>query len=377
MTAPRDDERPAAQPAEPLPPPPPLAQIGIGGLSSPRAQAGHTAPAGPTAPRGEGPPGQAAPQTPPILAPPVPPAAVGQAGQTAPAPARTGGPGSTTTGTATSAAATATATRSVAAPLPAPAAIADTERQDPPDTGSDPHRPPDGNGRRLPGGRLTPLRIGSHLASRAFLAQLRISSPHTGLILGTDRQQRPVTARLFRPTPYRSTLVGGVWAGQLVAFRALALGARVAVVTVEPHAWHSFGERSTGRSDRVAILTAEQPLAMPATAQQPALVVYDLGLAGASSPQPLGPWQTQLTIVRQLDQSGVSAIQDCDLVLLQRLSGDEAALASGALRLPARSSRFLQVMADDMVALIGDGAQRYIWVAQTDLERQYTGAPRR
>lgn len=385
MTAPRDEERPA-QPAEPLPPPPPLTQIGIGGLSSPRAQAAQAPPAGGTAPAGQTVPPPAQPVAPaqptartitpaqpaPRTVVPPQPAPAEQA-----ASARNAVPGSTATGTATRAVATATVPRSAAAPLAAPIAIADTDRQDPPGTVFDTRRPPEGNGHRIPSGRLTRLRIGSHTASRTALAQLRISSPGTGLILGADRQQRPVSTRFFRPTPYRSTLVGGGWAGQLVAFRALALGARVAVITAEPHAWHSFGERSTGRSDRVAILTAEQPLALPATAQQPALIIYDLGLAGARAPQPLGPWQTQLTIVRQLDQSGVSAIQDCDLVLLQRLASDEAALVSGVLRLSAQSTRFLQVMPDDMVALIGDGAQRYIWFAQTDVERQYTGAPRR
>ena len=30
-----------------------------------------------------------------------------------------------------------------------------------------------------------------------------------------------------------------------------------------------------------------------------------------------------------------------------------------------------------MVALLGGGADRYVWLAQTELERHYTGAPRR
>lgn len=355
MTAPRDEGRSAIQPAEPLPPPPPLTQFTAAGLSSPRAQAAA----------------QAAP------APSTPPAQAHIPAQQA-TPAQAGVTGATMPETAARAAATAVAgVRSTPVPLAAPVAVADTDRQGPPDAGVDPRHPPKGNGHRLPSGRLARLRIGSHTASRAALAQLRVSAPDAGLILGADRQQRPVSARFFRPTPYRSALVGGGWAGQLVAFRALALGARVAVITADPHAWHSFGERSTGRGDRVTVLTADQSLAMPATARQPALVIYDLGLTGARAPQPLGPWQTQLTVIRRFDQAGAAAIAECDLVLLQRLASDEAALVSDALRLSAQSVRFLQVMPDDMVALIGDGSQRYIWFAQTDVERQYTGAPRR
>jgi hypothetical protein len=77
----------------------------------------------------------------------------------------------------------------------------------------------------------------------------------------------------------------------------------------------------------------------------------------------------------QVVYSGVPSIQDCNLVMLQRLGSAEAALVGGALRLPAPSTQFLQVMADDMIALVGDGSDRCIWFSQTDVERQYAGAP--
>lgn len=393
-----------AQPAAPsLPPPPP----GVpGALSGPHAavarpQASATPP-DPAAAPGT-PHGAPLPQRPPL--PPPPPLtqfangpggavlgrdatlsspavqAAGPAPATAAPPAQTASPAQTSSGTATRAAtqaAAATASRAAAVPLSEARAVPDTTPQAPPGTVYESRRPPGGgDGHRGLSGKLARLRIGSHTASRSALAQLRISSPGTGLILGADRQQGPVSVRFFRPEPTRIALVGGAWAGQLVTFRALALGARVAVVTADPQAWQGFGERATGRGDRVAVLSAEQPLAVTASAQQPILVVYDLGQLGATAPQPLGPWQTQLTILRQLSQPGVPSIQDCNLVMLQRLGSTEAALAGSSLRLPAASTQFLQVMADDMIALVGDGAERYIWFAQTDVERQYAGAPRR
>lgn len=226
-------------------------------------------------------------------------------------------------------------------------------------------------------GKLPRLRIGSHVVSRSALAQMRVASFGSGLVLGADRDKKPVSARVFRPGPTRITLVGGVWAGQLLAFRALALGARVVVVTTEPHAWQGLGEWATGRTDRVSVMTTLQPLAVAADARQPLLIIHDFGLVGAAAPQPLGSWQTQLTILRQLDQPGVPAVQDCELVIMQRLGNAEAALVGRALRLPTASTQFLQVMADDMVALVGDGADRYIWLTQSDVERQYAGLPRR
>ncbi|GHJ57103.1 hypothetical protein Nm8I071_64100 [Nonomuraea sp. TT08I-71] len=49
-----------------------------------------------------------------------------------------------------------------------------------------------------------------------------------------------MTVRLFRPTTTRLLLVGGVRAAQLLALRALALGARVAVQTTRPRVWEPF-----------------------------------------------------------------------------------------------------------------------------------------
>jgi hypothetical protein len=226
-------------------------------------------------------------------------------------------------------------------------------------------------------GKLPRLRISSHSVTLGALSQMGISSPGTGLILGADVDQRAVPVRLFRPEPTRVTLVGGAWAAQLVLFRALALGVRTVVMTGDPASWHGFGERATGMSGRVAVVHGEQTMTFAASAQQPVLVVYDLGLVGPGSAPELGPWQTQLTVLRQLDEPGVPAVQECQLVILQRLSMVESALAASALRLSGQSAQLLQRMEDDMVALLGGGADRYVWLTQTGVEHQHIGPPRR
>ncbi len=311
-------------------------------------------------PGGPGAPGQAAP--PPVALPPIPAAAPPVA-----APAQPGAY------TMTRATAQATAVTGSAATLVGPGqtaeaiAIPDAGVNRPPGSAPDGRRPGPGRGTRALTGRLARLRIGSHSVSRSALAQIKVAAVGAGLILGADRHHAPVSVRIFRPEPTRVTLVGGPWAGRLMAFRAFAVGARVAVITAEPQAWQEFGYRATGQPDRVMVIGAQQPLAMAASAQQPILVIDEFGTAGGTSPQALGPWQTQLTIVRQLDPAGVPLVQDCDLVMLQRLRVEEATVASKALRLPGASTQFLQVMADDMVALVADGADRYISFAQTDV----------
>jgi hypothetical protein len=236
-------------------------------------------------------------------------------------------------------------------------------------------RPAEG-GPDLPG-RLARLRIGWHSASLRALELMGVSSPGTGLILGADVDQRPVPVRFFRTEPTRVALVGGVWAAQTVTFRALAFGATVIVLTGDPAAWQGFGERATGRTDRVSVLTGERPLRLQGTPQQPVLVVYDLGMAGPSVSVDLGPWQTQLTVLRQLDERGVPALQESHLVMMQRLAFSEAALAATALRLTGESAQLLQQMEDEMLALIGGGADRYVWISPTSVEQRQGGPARR
>ncbi|GHJ05645.1 hypothetical protein TPA0907_00120 [Micromonospora humidisoli] len=43
--------------------------------------------------------------------------------------------------------------------------------------------------------------------------------------------------------------------------------------------------------------------------------------------------------------------------------------AQQALRLPPDSGRFLRVMADDMLTLVGGGADRHLWISQTPVEQ--------
>ena len=253
--------------------------------------------------------------------------------------------------------------------------IPDGGRQNPPGNSDEQTGP----GTRPSGlsGRLTRLLIGSHTISRSALSQLRVSSYSAGLLLGADRNQQPVPVRLFRAQPTRVALVGGPWASQLVVFRSLALGARITVITTDINSWQGFGERATGRADRVTVLTAQRPWDWAASAQQPGLMIYDLGPAGATAPEPLGPWQTQITVLRQLEPSERALIQAADMVLLQRLGAEEARVAGPALRLPAQSVELLQGLSDDMIALVADGGDHYISLTPTALEREHTGVPRR
>ncbi|MGA8118192.1 MAG: hypothetical protein WCA46_31560, partial [Actinocatenispora sp.] len=237
--------------------------------------------------------------------------------------------------------------------------------------------PPHGAANGRPMRALQRLRIGSHVITESDMGKLRVSASGTGMLLGRDRQEKPVIVRFFRPEPTRATSVGGIWLARLVAFRALALGARIVLFTSRPAAWERFGRWATGRDDRVAVMPQERPVAVEASAAVPALLIYDVGLLGASARPVLGPWQTQLTVLNQLTAYGFPAVQESNLVAMQRLSGDEAFAAASVLRLTGETPQLLQVLRDDMIALIGGGADRYVWTQPSDIERSQFGAPTR
>ena len=66
-----------------------------------------------------------------------------------------------------------------------------------------------------------------------------------------------------------------------------------------------LGEWATGSTDRVAVLPVNQQVNALATPQEPVLLLYDAGLLGPSVQPTLGPWQTQLTVLRQLTSYGL------------------------------------------------------------------------
>jgi hypothetical protein len=226
-------------------------------------------------------------------------------------------------------------------------------------------------------GRLDRVTAGWHTASRSALRLLGLPALGSGLLLGMDGERRPASVRVFGPAATRLTLIGGVWAAQVILLRALALGASAMILTSDPAPWRRLGETATGEADRVVVLPPEQRVVAFATAAQPALIIHDLGTTGPASHLALGAWQAELILLRQLDQPGVPFVRDSDLVLAQRLSPAEARLAASTQRLTRGQADRLQSLGDDMVALIGDGSDRHVWVAATQIEQELFGAARR
>ena len=146
-------------------------------------------------------------------------------------------------------------------------------------------------------------------------------------MVGTNRHGAPVLARLFRAEPTRAMLVGGVRGAQLIALRAMALGARVVVQTARPQAWEPFVRGVSAPGETIAVIPPGRPVAAPpGNAAAPAARRGRRRPGRRPTAWPGAGWQASLVVRDDLTAVDVDALARADLVVLQPLRPDEAAL---------------------------------------------------
>jgi type VII secretion protein EccE len=234
--------------------------------------------------------------------------------------------------------------------------------------------------RHLEGAQLPGLAATLPLGGQAVDGR-RIDAPElpispAGLMIGRNQGGGAVLIRLFRPEPTRALLVGGLPGAQLLAFRAMATGARVLVRTTRPHAWEPFARGAAVPGEAITILPPGRPFDAPAgSVRHPTLTVLDTGAApGGPEPARDAGWQTTLVVRDEFGAPDVPHATEADLVILQRLTPAEATLLGGTLGLGETASYFPR-MRTDMVAVINRRAVRWAVFSQTPIEQGLIGEP--
>lgn len=216
-------------------------------------------------------------------------------------------------------------------------------------------------------------RIGLHLTSSAAFAgsELRVSG--AGLMIGRNRQKLPVALRLFRAKPTQVLLVGGVRCAQLLAFRALALGARLFIHTAREQEWDAFLRRCGVGREVAAFLPPGASPPVPGTLAQPHLVIVDVGPTMEPAPGAGAPWRATLVVREDLASWDVGLLQHSDLVVLQRLTESEAAVAASGLSLP-EAQTWLSRIHPEMVAVISRARLQWVLLGPTATEQSLMGS---
>ncbi len=223
---------------------------------------------------------------------------------------------------------------------------------------------------------MTPLpasELGVHLADADTADALSIHTGGCGLIIGVNDYGRPVAITLFRPEPTAVLAVGGLRLAQLIAFRALGIGAQLFVETGRPAAWSSFA-RESGLEWGASHIRTQVGHAQRGTLDQPQLLVVDSESSAVAEAEERtsGPWSAVLTVRSQLSAWDTAELARADLVLMQRLSDAEAKVACPLMNLPD-CERALTMLRSDAVALITHSELRIVRVDQTSIEQRVIG----
>jgi type VII secretion protein EccE len=236
----------------------------------------------------------------------------------------------------------------------------------------------DGLAATLPLGGAAPPDVPGRPADGALpstvIDGLELPVAAAGLMLGNNRNGDPVVARFFRPEQTRALLVGGVRCAQLVALRAMALGARVVVQTARPQAWEPFVRGAAVPGESIAVVPPGRAIEIPpGSALHPLFVVVDMGPVGADT-RPGAGWQATLVVRDEFSAADVDVASRADLLLLQPLRPDEATLVGAALGL-GDTAQWLTRIRPDMLGLVNRRAVRWTALAQTPIEAQLIGPP--
>ncbi|WPO71008.1 hypothetical protein [Streptomyces sp. KN37] len=220
-------------------------------------------------------------------------------------------------------------------------------------------------------------RHGQHGLSTEQLDALYLPIGDDGVVIGVDAEGQPATLGLNRPTPYDVLFIGGLWTAQVIALRAAAVGARVAVETGRAGAWAQLVQALGVGPSGMAVHDVGRVPPQGASAGSPVLVVRDCGMRPPRGRVVAGPWQSVLTVLPYLSPVAPRLMRQARLVGVQRVSPDEATLIGRELGLPGGDVDSLPTLADGVTLWCADRDRQYVMTQATDAETGLLGAARR
>ncbi|GAA1256129.1 hypothetical protein GCM10009665_53220 [Kitasatospora nipponensis] len=216
-----------------------------------------------------------------------------------------------------------------------------------------------------------------HVLGPEELGALSFPVGDDGVLIGEDRDQRPAVLGLFRPSAYDVVLVGGIWTAQVIALRAAATGARVAVETARPQYWSLLAQAAGGGQPCLTVHQIGRLGAQGASVSAPVLVVRDLGPRPPRSRLSATPWQSTLTVLPFLGPNATRVLNAADLVGVQRVAPQEAELIGRVLSFGGQDVAALPTLGEDMTLWSTRIRRQYVRMAPGNAEHQLLGPARR
>ncbi len=221
-------------------------------------------------------------------------------------------------------------------------------------------------------------RRAAHMVRATDLAAIQLPVSDDGVLIGSDATDgSPAVLGLFARSGRDVILVGGAYAAQLIALRAVAAGARVAIETGRPHIWEELRLKASSGQECVTVHPVNALGPQGASVHSPVLVIRDCGAIPPRVGARHGAWQTTLTLLPYLDPASADLLGTQDMVGLQRISPPEAGLAAAVLSLPSAERAALPTLADSLTLWVAGFNRRYVQATPTSLEDALLGQPRR
>ncbi|WP_443077233.1 hypothetical protein [Streptomyces sp. SP18CS02] len=198
-----------------------------------------------------------------------------------------------------------------------------------------------------------------------------------GMVIGVDAEGRPSVLGINRPTPYEVTLIGGLWTAQVMALRAAATGARVAVETGRAPAWTALAQAAGGGQPCITLHDVGRVPPQGASAGSPVVVIRDCGMRPPRGRVVSGPWQSVVTLLPYLSPVAPRLMEKSGLVGVQRVSPDEAAQIGRIMNLPRGEAEALSTLADGVTLWCTGGDRQFVMTQATDAETGLLGSARR
>ncbi|MVA74817.1 hypothetical protein GC722_02025 [Auraticoccus sp. F435] len=141
----------------------------------------------------------------------------------------------------------------------------------------------------------------------------------SGLLLGTTRNERGETSslavRLFRNRPTRVFLAVPEYVSWVLAFRCVALGAHLTVLTGDPRRWGRLVRAVTDSGGSVDLLGPDGTPPGSGRPYRPSLVLDDVAHYDGSQAA-LGPWQAVLVNENAAASGAVFQLRSCDMAVV-------------------------------------------------------------
>ncbi|MET9624255.1 MULTISPECIES: hypothetical protein [unclassified Streptomyces] len=209
------------------------------------------------------------------------------------------------------------------------------------------------------------------------LGALTLPVGDDGLVIGVDAESRPAVLGINRPTPYEVTLIGGLWTAQVIALRAAATGARIAVETGRTQAWTALAQAAGGGQPCITLHDVGRVPPQGASAGSPVVVVRDCGMRPPRGRVVSGPWQSVVTLLPYLSPVAPRLLEKSSLVGVQRVSPDEATQIGRIMGLPRGESEALSTLADGVTLWCTPSDRQFVMTQATDAETGLLGSARR